>query len=269
MRKILKFLLSCLIYLILLILSPVIITLVFLIFLAPINIIIYLLRIIVYVAVYLIFGVGNRVKIIGRENLPKGSRILFLSNHQTLIDSFLIALGTQTIWDVIFHQDRFAYNVPETKNFYYNSFVKIFFETLKTVPISRSGISRSKIEEQVKQFSKILEYDNLVIFFEGTRTRDGEIHECRVGPALTIVRARPNYVVPILLEGIQSIMPIKYGTKINTHINMGNSGKMTIGKPLDLERFYQESYTWEDAISKSTEIRLLIKKAVEDLKEPS
>ena len=241
---------------------------VFLIFLAPISIIIYLLRVLVYILVYLIFGIGNRVKITGRENLPKGSRILFLSNHQTLIDSFLIALGTKTFWDILFRQKQFAYNVPETKNFYYNDLVRVFFETLKTVPISRSGVSRSKIEDQINQFSKLLENDNLVIFFEGTRTRDGKINECRVGPALTIIKAKPNYVVPILLEDIQSIMPIKYGSKINTHIKMGNIGKMRIGKPLNLEEFYKEPYTWESAISQSIELRQLIKKSVEDLKEP-
>lgn len=45
----------------------------------------------------------------------------------------------------------------------------------------------------------------LSLLFEGTRTRDGLIHECRIRPALTSLKARPNYVVPILLEGIQPI----------------------------------------------------------------
>lgn len=269
MKTALKFLKSSLIYLILLILSPVIITMVALIFVAPTSIVIYLLRVIVFIIVFLIFKIGNRVEIIGRKNLPKGTRILFLSNHETLVDSFLIALGTQTLWDVLFQQKRLAYNVPETKNFYFNSLVRVFFEALKTVPISRSGPSRSKIEEQVNQFSKLLEKDSLVIFFEGTRSRDGLIGECRVGPALTIIKARPNYVVPILLEGIEAIMPIKYGSKINTHINMGNQGKMTIGKPLDLSRFYEDEYSWENSIPKTVELRALIKKSVEDLKQIS
>ncbi|MFA6514552.1 MAG: lysophospholipid acyltransferase family protein [Patescibacteria group bacterium] len=239
-----------------------------LIFLAPSHIAIYILRVIVYFIIFLIFEVGNKVKIIGKENLPKGTRILFLSNHETLIDSFLIALGTLTIKDVLFHQNQMAYNVPEIKNFYYNKFVEIFFTTLKTVPISRSGSSRTKIEAQVDQFVSLLENDNLVIFFEGTRSRDGEIHECKVGPALTIIKAQPLFVVPILLDGIQSIMPIKYGSKINPHINLGHTGKMIIGKPLNLERFYQEDYSWETAILQSAELRKIIKQAVQDLKKP-
>jgi 1-acyl-sn-glycerol-3-phosphate acyltransferase len=239
-----------------------------LIFLAPNNVVIYLLRLIVYIIIYLIFKVGNKVKIIGKENLPKGTRILFLSNHETLIDSFLIALGTLSVWDAIFHQNRMAYNVPEVKNFYYNGFVKIFFTALKTVPISRSGISHTKIEAQINQFCSLLENDNLVIFFEGTRSRDGEIHECRVGPALTIIKARPRYVVPILLDGIHSIMPIKYGAKINPHINMGHTGRMIIGKPLDMEKFYQEDYSWESAIKQSAELRKFIQDSIANLKKP-
>lgn len=269
MKKLINFLIASLTYLILLILSPVIITMVVLIFFAPNYIVIYLLRVIMFIIVFLVFKIGNKIKIIGRENLPKGTRILFLANHETLIDSFLIALGTLTFWDVLFHQKRFAYNVPETKNFYYNGFVRVFFKTLKTVPIERGGISRSKIEAQVNKFSHILEKDNLVIFFEGTRTRNGQINECRVGPALTILKAKPLYVVPILLSGIQSIMPIKYGSKINPHINMGHQGQMIIGRPLDLSRFYVEEYSWESAINQSAELRQLIKQSVENLKQPS
>jgi|GEM_PF-1494012 len=269
MKKLLKLGKSSLIYLILLILSPLIITMVSLIFLAPTVVVIYLLRVSVYIIIFLIFKVGNKVEIIGRKNLPKGSRILFLSNHQTLIDSFLIALGTQTFWDILFHQNRFPYNVPETKNFYFNGFVRVFFKALKTVPITRSGVSRSKIEEQINQFCYLLEKNNLVIFFEGTRSRDGQIGECRVGPALTIIKARPRYVVPVLLEGIQAIMPIKHGSKINAHINMGQQGQMIIGQPLDLEKFYQTEYSWETAITQSAELRQLIKTTVENLKKPS
>jgi 1-acyl-sn-glycerol-3-phosphate acyltransferase len=228
---------------------------------------IYFLRIIIYTITFLVFKVGNNIKIIGRENIPSGSRILFLSNHQTLIDSFLVALGTLSFSDVFFHTNKFAYNVPESKNFYYNGFLRIFFKALKTVPISRSGASRAKIEAQVNQFCHLLTKSNLAVFFEGTRTRDGKINECRVGPALTIIKARPNYVVPILLENIQPIMPIKHGSKINLHISMGgHRGRMIIGKPLNVSKFYQEDYSWETAVVQSDELRQLIKEAVENLK---
>lgn len=270
MKKFLDFLVYCLAYLILLILSPVIITIVFLIFMTPKrldSLAIYLLRIIIYFIAYLIFRVGNKIEIIGRENVPREGRVLFLSNHQTLIDSFLIALGTMRLRDVLFHQRRLAFNVPETNNFYFNGFLRILFKALKTVPVSRGSSNRRKIENQVSQFSRLLRNDSLVIFFEGTRTRNGSINECRVGPALTIIKAKPDQVIPIFLEGIQPIMPIKYGSKINLHINMGgHRGRMIIGPPLDVSEFSLPEYNWDDAISQSVKLRKFIKQAVENLK---
>ncbi len=270
MKKFIDFWLYCFAYLILLILSPVIATIVFLIFMTPRrldSLAIYLLRIIIYFIAYMIFRVGNKIEIIGRENVPRGGRILFLSNHQTLIDSFLIALGTMRIRDAFFHQERLAYNVPETNNFYFNGFLRILFKALKTVPVSRGSSNRKKIENQVSQFSRLLRNDNLVMFFEGTRTRDGSIGECRVGPALTIIKAKPDYVIPILLEGIQPIMPIKYGSRINLHISLGGyRGRIIIGKPIDVSEFSILEYEWEDAINQSFKLRRIIKQAVENLK---
>lgn len=267
MKKFLNFAIYSFVYFLILIFSPLIVTIVFTIFLFNNQVSVYFLRLIIYGIIFLVFKVGNRVEIIGRKNIPKEQGVLFLSNHQTLIDSFLIALGTLTFWDVVFHQKKLAYNLPEMKNFYYNSFLKLFFRALKTVPISRAGSGKKKLEDQVNLFCRLLKKDNLVIFFEGTRTRTGLINECRIGPALTIIKARPRYVIPILLEGIQPIMPIKHGSKINLRINMGQRGKMVIGEPLKLDEFYNEDYSFESAIEQSAKLRELIKKSVEDLKD--
>lgn len=266
MKKLLNFVIYSLIYLFILIFSPIIVAIVLTIFLFRNKIAIYFLRLIMYLIIFLVFKVGNKIEIIGRKNIPKGPGILFLSNHQTLIDSFLIALGTLTPWDVFFHQEKLAYNLPEINNFYYNGFLKIFFRALKTVPISRTGTSRRKIEWQVSLFGRLLHRDNLVIFFEGTRTRTGLIGECRIGPALTIIKEKPRYVVPILIEGIQPIMPISHGEKINLRINFGHKGRMIIGEPLDLDKFYQTSYSFESATQQSVALRQLIKESVENLK---
>lgn len=153
MKKLLNFVIYSFTYLFILIFSPVIVAIVLTIFLFRNKVSIYFLRLIMYLIIFLIFRVGNKIEIIGRKNIPKGKGILFLSNHQTLIDSFLIALGTVTPWDAFFHQEKLAYNLPEIKNFYYNGFLKTFFRALKTVPVSRTGTSRRKIEWQVSLFA--------------------------------------------------------------------------------------------------------------------
>lgn len=42
---------------------------------------------------------------------------------------------------------------------------------------------------------------------------------------------------------------------------------MIIGKPLNLDEFYKESYSWESATRQSVELRKLIKESVENLKD--
>jgi 1-acyl-sn-glycerol-3-phosphate acyltransferase len=223
-----------LVYLILGVFLPVIAVMVLLIYALPNGIAVYFLRILMYFLTALVFKVGNHIKVIGRENIPTGVGILYLSNHLTLIDSFLIDYGVTRLFDMFFHQNRIAFNAPDVKNFYFNELVGTFFKTLKTVPVKRDCSTLAKIHEQVDVFSDILKDGNLILFFEGTRSRTGKINDCRIGAALTAVKAKPRAVIPIRLIGLEPIMPIKFGSKIHLKISMGHKGKMIIGKPLVL-----------------------------------
>lgn len=194
----------------------------------------YFLILAIYLIGIYIFKIRNRIKITGRENIPPGSRILYLSNHQTLIDSLLIALGTSTLRQVIFKQSSVAWNAPDRKNFLDKGFSKFFFELLKTVPTDRNIRTQKDIERQISSYCRILEDNNLVLFFEGTRTRDGSIGDCKKGVVLTILKAKPNYVVPITLINIGQIMPIEVGFNY-LKIKSGFRGEMIIGKPIEFD----------------------------------
>src|SRR3989339_400195 len=86
---------------------------------------------------YYIFRIKNKVEIIGRENIPHSTNALFLSNHQTLIDSFLIGLVTVSFWETLFHPERIPWNAPDRTNFLTHRVWKHLFQLLKNVPVER------------------------------------------------------------------------------------------------------------------------------------
>ena len=129
---------------------------------------------------------------------------------------------------------------------------------LKTIPIIRNSKRKKKtdndiIKKQVKRFCSALRHSNLLLFFEGTRSRNKKIGKCKYGVAEAVRIAKPKYVVPILLHDIHNIMPIKVGFNL-FKIGSNKKGFIVIGKPVDFSDL--------DNLSKNQEIRKLISERV-------
>lgn len=184
------------------------------------------------VAIY-IFQIRNRIKVRGRKNLPKENGILYVSNHETIIDSLLIGISVSSLFDIFFHYDRVPYNAPDYHNFFEHPFGEQVMFLTKCVPAHRHTKKLEVIEKDIANFCEILKKknSNLVLFFQGTRTRDGIIGDCKYGVAKTIMTVKPKYVVPIYLHQIQEIMPIESGFNF-AKIYGGHKGELYIGKPI-------------------------------------
>ena len=122
---------------------------------------------------FYIFRIRNKVKIIGRENLPHDTNILYLSNHQTLIDSWLIGISVVSFREILFFPSRVPWNAPDRGNFFRHWLGKYVIKLLKNIPTVRHMRNHDAILQQLKLFTDVLENSNLVLFFEGTRSRDG------------------------------------------------------------------------------------------------
>ncbi|MFA6995533.1 MAG: lysophospholipid acyltransferase family protein [Patescibacteria group bacterium] len=178
---------------------------------------------------YWLFKIRNKVIVCGKNNIPKDiGGVLFVSNHQTLIDSFLIGISIVSVFDIIFNYNRIPWNVPDSKNFFRSRFGRFLMSLSKTVPAHRHSLKKEIITQDINRFTDILKKSNLVLFFEGTRTRNGDIGDCNYGVAETIRTAKPRKVIPIRLEGVQAIMPIESGFNF-AKIYGGNRGKIIFG----------------------------------------
>lgn len=176
-----------------------------------------------------LFKIYNKTTIIGRKNLPKRTGILILSNHQSLIDSMLIAYALFSPWDIIFHYRQIPWNAAAWENFFKQGGRRIFCYFLKTVPAYRhQGIMAAN--KNIEAFNQILSKDNLLLFFEGTRSRDGNIGPCVFGPAKIISLSHP-ITVPIKLENMDRVMPIAAGFKWY-RIRGGQHITIKIGEPI-------------------------------------
>ena len=233
------------------------------------KIFVYFIRIITYMIIIFIFKICNQTKVEGYKNIPEIFGFPFFSEHETLIDSGLIAYAIMSIGDVLFRQRKIPVNFPEMKNFSFNLVLRTIFAALKTKPISRNGAGITKIEENANLFSQtLLDKENVVIFYTATRKNSGKKQNCKIGSIITIMKVRPPYFVPIRLIGIQQIMPIEYGSRINLKINLGKKGRIIFGKPVYLENFYQqhaeifkEAYSWEKALELYPELAKIIEES--------
>lgn len=196
-----------------------------------------------FLSVY-IFKISNKIKVEGKRP-NKDQAILFVSNHQTLIDSLLIGISVASFWDIFFKYNKIPYNAPDYGNFFSNPISRLIMYLSKCIPAHRKVSSAKMIDSDVKRFCSILNNkNNLLLFFEGTRTRNGELGDCKYGVAKTIQTAKP-IVIPIYLKNISPIMPISSGFDFKK-IYGGNHGKIIIGKEIsfsnldDLEQIKKE-----------------------------
>lgn len=174
----------------------------------------------------LIFFVLNRTRVIGRHRVPLERNTLLLSNHQSMIDSFVVGMGAFYI-----RHFRRPYLVPwhpaAEENFFRNRLFAWFFDQLKCIPV-RPG---RRDLRAVYRSTRALSDGTLILFPEGTRSRDGSIGKGRPGAGLVILENRPT-VLPVTIEGMDEVLPV--GRSLP---RIGKRVYVYIGKPLDYSEF--------------------------------
>jgi 1-acyl-sn-glycerol-3-phosphate acyltransferase len=133
-----------------------------------------------------------RVRCQGRKNVPASGGALVLSNHQSHLDPPLIGLSCERplnfmARDSLFHFAPLAW----------------FMRSVGAFPIDRDGTGLSGLRETLK---RLRHGDAVVIFPEGTRSRDGEVAPLKAGFAALAKRSRVP-LVPVGIEGAFAAWP--------------------------------------------------------------
>ena len=141
----------------------------------------------------------NFSRVRGRNNIPRrGERVLFVSNHTTMYDSFLIGVAAYFPKNIIYPSLPFM-NFAARENFFGSWFSKVLFSLLRTVPVERRDHPWL-----MRKYVEFLEHNNLLIFYQGTRSADLSV--IKNGPAYAIANTRSIItVIPVYHEGIERI----------------------------------------------------------------
>ena len=163
-------------------------------------------------------------KIYGKKNLPKGKAILTI-NHTSNLDSVLIVLGTYEKKYFLAKKELFK---CKTKG--------AFLKAMGAIKIDRQSADLSAIK---RALSVLKDNKKLIIYPEGTRNRSDNLNlgEVKNGAAMLAIKSK-SPIVPVW---------------INSRPRAFKMTKILIGKPYELDKFYNQKLN-EEVLNKASEI---------------
>lgn len=137
---------------------------------------------VVVAIVRLAMHVWFNLKFEGRENIPKGRAFVYASNHRSYADPVLVTLAGR---------GRFSF-MAKSELFRNKAFAWLI-GSLGAFPVERGAGDTAAID---KAIDNVRHGTNLLIFPEGTRSKDGRVGRGKTGVALVAARAGAD-VIPV------------------------------------------------------------------------
>ncbi len=133
-----------------------------------------------------------RVRHTGKQNIPAEGGVLVVSNHQSHFDPPMIGIGCPRHMNFLARDTLFRF-AP----------FRWLIRSLDAIPIDREGLGLSGIKESLKRLKR---GEIVLIFPEGTRTRDGRIAPFRPGFTALAVRSGAT-ILPVAIDGTFQAWP--------------------------------------------------------------
>jgi 1-acyl-sn-glycerol-3-phosphate acyltransferase len=136
-----------------------------------------------------------RVKVEGRQNVPRKGPVILASNHQSFIDSIFLPLSVRRRVTFV------------AKAEYFESWKTAwFFRAVGMIPLKREGGSAS--QRALAAAKEVLDRGGVLgIYPEGTRTPDGRLYRGHTGVARLAMQCNAS-VVPVAQFGTAEVQPI-------------------------------------------------------------
>lgn len=160
-----------------------------------------------------------RVRVEGRDNVPRKGAVIVAANHRSFLDSMFIPL-------VISRRVTFV-----AKAEYFDSWKTAwFFRGVGQIPIRRDGGSAS--EGALLAATDVLQGGGVFgIYPEGTRTRDGKCHRGHTGVARLALRTGAP-IIPVAIVGSDEVQPVDRKLP-----RIGRTVTIKFGAPIDVARY--------------------------------
>lgn len=144
-------------------------------------------------AMLLFYGV--RVNVIGRENITSSEGKVYVSNHASYLDIFVLLAKVPVNLRILYKREM--NKIP---------LLGWAMMAAEFVPIDRENV-RSAMRSLEKASRKMDKGISYVVFPEGTRSPDGEVKEFKRGMFLLAEKAQKD-ILPISISNTRNLMPI-------------------------------------------------------------
>jgi len=184
----------------------------------------------------------NRTVVIGGKNVGDEKNTVLLSNHQSMIDGFLV--GPMVLFPTaVLKPHLFPWLPAAWENFFENPFMRWFSDNWRCIPVKKGRRDFGAM----MRMEACLRDGIMIVFPEGTRTRDGHLLPPRSGIGYVMLKTRPK-AIPVCMDGMSGLQPIgHFWPRVFRTI------LLYYGKPVDLSEFYDkpvDRHTAQAAIDK-------------------
>ncbi|MBN1332307.1 MAG: 1-acyl-sn-glycerol-3-phosphate acyltransferase [Synergistales bacterium] len=143
---------------------------------------------------YLSLKIYNRLRIIGRERIPREGQVMVIANHSSNLDPIVVGVA---------FPGRLRYLAKS--ELFLNPLLGFLIRILGAIPVSKE--TSQSAGTALKAFLSLLERgENILIFPEGARSFDGRLQPLEGGAALIAYRTGVP-VIPAYVAGTFESMP--------------------------------------------------------------
>lgn len=182
---------------------------------------------------FMLWATFVKVEIINREKILKDRTYIIVSNHQSAFDILAIVttLGIQFRWVIkkeLLKVPLFGYALYASRNIF----------------IDRSNSSKA-IESVNRGIERLHPGTGVIFFAEGTRSRDGKIHDFKKGAFVTAI-AKKLTILPITVNGSRKIL-----TKGSWMITPGKI-QVVVADPIETDGYSEKNL--EELVKRTRDI---------------
>jgi 1-acyl-sn-glycerol-3-phosphate acyltransferase len=132
------------------------------------------------------FATYLRWRVIGAENVPKTGGVILAANHASFLDPPLVGAGLDRDINYLARNSLFRFPI-----------VKQILKSWNAVPVDRDGGGAKGLKTIL---DRLLGGAGIILFPEGTRTRDGQLQPAHAGIGLIVAKSKAP-VVPARVFG--------------------------------------------------------------------
>ena len=169
---------------------------------------------------HVIFGVYFRWRVYNKERVPSSGPIILASNHASFLDPPLVGTAVDREINYLARESLFRFPV-----------IGWLLREWNSVPVDREGGGAKGLKAIL---DRLLAGGAIILFPEGTRTRDGQLQPARSGIGLAVIKSNAP-VVPVRVFGTYEA----YGRHIQVPRPHGIAVKF--GQPMDFSTLRAEA----------------------------